>query len=237
MKRKTQFSLFGSICIALLLLSCGSEEQDKQQATRDKQQAMRGVVKSGQIVIHDLAHSWGKEHIDIEMDLMNQSEYDVIGTLVFQMTLDGRGLDREWIDKFTAKFAFFGADPIAMLIKELERVLRGEAPRQVIPSGGTEGGAWIVDELDTLFNSNEMKWTPRFHSILSYIERGSALRGGMNYEPIAPTEEDYSKKFRKHVSLKSGEVSHITDRVPFPSRTEGLYFQLKIDGIEFDQES
>lgn len=262
MRKRMVFHLLGILVSISLVFSTGCEKTQEKVGQRGEtrhQQEMREVVKSGQLVIDEQSHRWVSNNIEIEMYLRNKGEYPVIGTLVFQVTLDGKGLDEPWIQQFIGRYYLLTKkqlrsslakilnekEPREFTLEQLERGYQLSKEQNRSPNEEQELKNFIPSEEDIvwddelelwgLFNEDEPKWSIRFPCILSYIDRGEKLPEGKDYEPISPEQDIYSFKFRKDVSLKSGELIHIKKEQPIPPSKEGLFFHLEIDGIEFPQ--
>ena len=77
----------------------------------------------------------------------------------------------------------------------------------------------------------------KFKAVYNYILRGKSLATGTDFEPIpieqgGEEEEDYKFKFRKHVSINSGEIIKIEHKQQLPLKAIGYILTIKIEGIE-----
>ena len=222
------------ICI-FLFSSTGCEKTQEQVDQKGKNlegRQFRGVVKSGQIVIDEQRHWWdfGENSIGIEMYLRNKGEDSVNGTLVFEVTLDGQGLEERWIQQFIDEYS---SSNHKLFRTVLGRILSGKGPEKDVPTKGFREILLTEDALISLFNNEKTKWSLRFPSIISYIDRGKTLPDGKDYEPVVQEQASYRFKFRKDVSLRPGELIDLMHTQPIPPSKEGFLFDLKLERIEF----
>lgn len=165
------------------------------------------IVREGQIVIDQEFHEWGVEGkgddlpVKIEMYIRSKSRYRIAGTLVFLVTLSGKGIEEQFINE---AINAFGEEKLRKEIKE-------EIDKGKIAAGS------------------------KFRAIYNYIDRGRQLAQGEEYEPVATkdVEEDYTFKFRKQVSLNSGEIIKLDHMQLVPPREKGFLLDVKIESIEF----